>query len=237
MVNTKQASVEKVPEQVNVGGEKLDVWPAGQQIVPLAEPTVRMTDFPDMAAHQAALVGKILEMEKDPRYAGELFKGGCGNKVRKLDEWRFPAARLIHARALRMCQLMLGRDQLFVDSAWGNVYRGGDYCMPHSHLRSTASVVYFLALGDDDPAHPLSGRFCIGDPRVQVCCQMEEGRMTHSLIPEVRAGSMIIFPSQMVHYVNPYTGHTPRITLAWNITLAALPGSAGERWATAKTPG
>jgi hypothetical protein len=41
---------------------------------------------------------------------------------------------------------------------------------------------------------------------------------------------MLVFPSQLVHLVNPYTGDSPRITLAWNINLVALPGSAQDRW-------
>jgi predicted 2-oxoglutarate/Fe(II)-dependent dioxygenase YbiX len=39
------------------------------------------------------------------------------------------------------------------------------------------------------------------------------------------AGTMIIFPSQLVHAVNPYTGKRPHITLSWNINKNALPGS------------
>ena len=36
-------------------------------------------------------------------------------------------------------------------------------------------MVYFLSLGDEDPDHPMSGRFCIGDPRLRACCQFETG--------------------------------------------------------------
>jgi hypothetical protein len=37
---------------------------------------------------------------------------------------------------------------------------------------------------------------------------------------------MIIFPSQLMHYVNPYTGDTPRITLSWNISTEKIAGRA-----------
>jgi len=133
---------------------------------------------------------------------------------------------------MTLARQVLGREALYVDDAWANISRFGDYCMPHSHLRSVASVVYFLSLGDEDPDHPMSGRFCIGDPRLRACCQMEEGRMTHTMTPEIRPGTMIIFPSQVVHFVNPYTGRAPRISLAWNLTLSPLTGAAGDRWAT-----
>ena len=35
---------------------------------------------------------------------------------------------------------------------------------------------------------------------------------------------MLIFPSQVVHGVNPYTGTNPRITLSWNISEFRIPG-------------
>jgi len=221
------------PSRVIVNGEQFEVWPADQRVGPLGDETVRLTDFNDAGRYHDLLIDKILAAESDPRQAEHLFRGGCGTKLRQLDAWRLPAARLVNARALRLCQSVLGDVPLFVDDAWANIYRPGDYCMPHSHLRSVASVVYFLSLGDPDPEHPMSGRFCIGDPRLHACCRMEDGRMTHSLTPEVKAGTMIIFPSQLVHFVNPYTGHSPRITLAWNFTTQALAGDARDDWQNA----
>jgi hypothetical protein len=35
---------------------------------------------------------------------------------------------------------------------------------------------------------------------------------------------MMIFPSEWVHLVTPYTGNRPRITLSWNMHVRALPG-------------
>jgi gentisate 1,2-dioxygenase len=54
--------------------------------------------------------------------------------------------------------------------------------------------------------------------------------MTHSMTLEVRTGTMIIFPGQLVHFVNPYTGRSPRITLARNFTTRALAGHARDDW-------
>jgi len=223
-------TLDRIPQQVPINGKPFEVWPAQQRIGALGEPTVKFTDFEDGDRYHSSLIDKILAMESDPRQRENLFKGGCGTKLRKLEEWRVPAARLVNARAMALCRSVLGEGELFVDDAWANVYRNGDYCMPHSHVRSVASVVYFLALGDDDPDHPMSGRFFIGDPRVSSCCPLEEGRMTHSMSLDVRAGTMIIFPSQLVHFVNPYTGQSPRITLAWNFTTRALAGNARDDW-------
>jgi hypothetical protein len=55
--------------------------------------------------------------------------------------------------------------------------------------------------------------------------------MTTPFFPGMAAGTMLIFPSQLVHTVNLYEGKRPRITLSWNINKNVLPGSplpAGE---------
>lgn len=49
--------------------------------------------------------------------------------------------------------------------------------------------------------------------------------MTTPFFPGMVAGTMLIFPSQLVHTVNPYAGMRPRITLSWNINKNLLPGT------------
>ena len=92
-------------------------------------------------------------------------------------------------------------------------------------MRSTASIVYSLSPGDEDPDDPLSGQLCLVDPRLDACCQEVKGHMTSPFMPKMAAGTMIIFPSQLVHCVNPYHGRALRITIAWNINEAVVPGS------------
>jgi hypothetical protein len=45
-------------------------------------------------------------------------------------------------------------------------------------------------------------------------------------------GTMIAFPSTLVHCVNPYTGDRPCITLSWNIDKDVIPGSPLAEWGT-----
>ncbi len=97
--------------------------------------------------------------------------------------------------------------------------------MAHSHVRSTASIVYAVSSGDEYPEDPLNGQFCLIDPRVEACCREQKGHMTSPFMPKMAPGTMIIFPANLVHCVNPYHGRTPRITIAWNVNDEALPGS------------
>ena len=219
-----------LPASLSVGSETLPTWPSAQIVSPMSARLMGITVFADHEAYHPALIDATLAAEQDPRFRDALFKGGCGVKVRKVDAWDAPAAKLIHARALMLAHHTLSRRAVFADDSWASVYRAGDYCMPHSHLRSNASIVYMLDPGDSDPDEPLAGRLCFADPRIEACCPDEPGRVTRHLMPEMTPGTMLIFASDYLHNVNPYRGRRPRITLSWNITLERLPGRAGEGW-------
>src|SRR5262249_19693726 len=126
----------RVPASIRVGESDITVWPEGQRIEPLSAPLMAITQFDDHARYHGALAATILEMERDPSYRLWIFQGGCGMKVRRPDQWKRPAADLIHGRALTFAHRVLSRNDVFTDDCWANVYRDGQYCMPHSHVRS-----------------------------------------------------------------------------------------------------
>jgi hypothetical protein len=213
-----------------MAGAELPVWPAGQKIEALSAPLTGLTVFSDWASYHPALIEAALASEKNPELCDRIFRGGCGVKVRNIPAWNASAATLVHARALMLAHHTLSRRPVFADDSWGSVYRRGDYCMPHSHLRASVSVVYMLDPGDGDPEDRMAGRFCFADPRIAACCPDEPGRVTQHLMPNLTPGTMLIFASDYLHSVNPYEGTRPRITLSWNITLGRLAGRPGEGW-------
>jgi len=219
-----------LPGAIDVGGAALPTWPVGQVVEPMSAQLMGITVFGDHGAYHPALIDAALAAERDTRFRDALFRGGCGVKVRRIDKWNAPPAALIHARALMLAHHTLSRRPVFADDSWASVYRAGDYCMPHSHLRSNASIVYMLDPGDAEVDDPLAGRLCFADPRIDACCPDEPGRVTRHLMPEMMPGAMLIFASDYLHNVNPYRGRRPRITLSWNITLERLPGRPGEGW-------
>ena len=230
-----------LPAAINIGGVDLPAWPPGQAIEALSAPLMATTTFADVGALHPTLTDVVLATERDPRWrsvlvlqppgsAAAVFRGGCGTKVRKISAWNEPAAALIHARALMLAHLTLSRRPVYADDSWASVYRAGDYCMPHSHLRSNVSIVYMLDPGDADPDDPMAGKLCFADPRIKACCPDERNRVTRHMIPTMVPGTMLIFASDYLHSVNPYRGRRPRITLSWNITLDRLAGRPGEGW-------
>ncbi len=213
-------------QTIVVGAGDLPVWPDGQEITALDdERTVLRTRFTDTEAYHPALRATILEMAARPAFAGQRARSMGGTKLYGLHEWDSPAAELVEARAVELFRRALDSNQAAIDLSWANVYRRGDYIMPHSHIRTLASVVYMLEVGEPDPEDANSGLFAFVDPRYSLCCEAEPGRMTNPVRLHLKPGSMIIFPGQLVHCVNPYGGATPRISLSWNINRKVLPGS------------
>lgn len=219
-----------IAETVRLHGTEMPVWPPGQQVKLLPPPDMGIVNFADRGEYHPALTAAILKMEKDPRLHDPRVAGGCGAKVRNPHQWGIPEADLIHARAMTLAAKAFGVDSVVVDNCWANVYRKGDYCMPHSHLRATASLIYMLEPGemaaDDDPG----GRLFFCDPRIPACCDHEDGRVTRLYMPSMEAGSLILFPALFIHAVNPYGSERPRITMSWNVSLNRLPGDPADGW-------
>lgn len=212
-------------ETVYLGTNAVQVWPAGQELAPIGHATIQATRFTDIDAYHPRLMARILDMENRQGSRKRYFQGACGTKVHHMERWGCSEADLVSARARELFRRALKAHDAVVDLSWANVYRVGDYCMPHSHYRSTASVVYCLDVGDEEE-ESVNGRFCFVDPRLPCCCQKEQGYMTTPFLPTLSPGTMIIFPSQLVHAVNPYFGTRPRLTLSWNINAHRLPGEA-----------
>ena len=171
-------------------------------------------------------------MEQERRAQSPKQTAGLGGtKIYHLDSYPVPGARLIDERAQAFYREVVGHATSAVDLSWANVYRAGDYILPHAHRRATGSVLYMLSPGDPDPEDSLAGRFGIGDPRLPLCCREDPNCMSTPYFPELTTGSMLVFPANAVHFANPYRGtQTPRITIAWNINAEKLPDGPEGGW-------
>jgi len=203
-------------QKVVIDGASLPVWPKDQTVFPLSEkPKMFQTRFADTEHYHAALVRLLLDLEKNPEFTHRMPIGG--SKIRDVRAWGRPESDLVHQRAIAFFSLLMNKPDPTVDLGWANISRSGEYLSPHSHDKSVGSVVYVVDPGDEDPANALSGRLSFADPRIAGCCNREEGCVTMEVSPELKPGTMVIFPSQMVHFVHTYTGKRPRITIAWNL--------------------
>ena len=208
-------------DKIKVRGKSIYVWPSDMDVVQIIDsPMTYVTNFADNDKYHEKLKERILELEKEESQTHRLVIGG--SKVRYVHEWGTAEANLINARATAFFCQAVGKnmDEAIVTASWASVSRKGEYLAGHSHNDCIASVVYMLDPGNGKNENGLNGRFAITDPRVPGCCNVEEGRVTMEVAPDMHEGSMIIFPSELVHHVHPYTGDEPRITIAWNFKLS-----------------
>jgi hypothetical protein len=197
-------------DTVTIGSSEIPVWPAGQRVRSAIHPDILVTFFADAAAIHGRLVARIHELERDRRLASGHVPAFGGTKVYHLDRWDCPEADLLDARALAFSQHLLKSDSAVIDLSWANVYRTGDYSLPHSHERTAASIVYSVDPGDGDGADQYAGQLMFVDPRVDACCGIRSGSVTTPQLPLMAPGIMILFPSA---------------SLAWNIDRDVIPGS------------
>lgn len=224
----EEAIVISNDDSIELSTGPAEVWPDRIAIQDWVEPAVKVTVFDDTARYHPGLRARVLALETDPVLA-KSFSGYVGSaKVYHLDRWDCPEAEIIDRRAREMFKRALGSERATTDLSWANVYRDGDYCLPHSHVRATASLVYFLDLGFGGAAAPAGGghgRFCFADPRMKACCQEEPNCMTTPVGPAAQEGMLIMFPGTLVHMVDVFRLPGPRITLSWNINADAIAGS------------
>ena len=106
-------------------------------------------------------------------------------------------------------------DEVLVEpygGAWANVLRDGGYNKVHNHPGSAWSAVYYVASGEPNKNLPGNGNFEFMDPRPGNVYGGKE-----IVTPE--PGMLMLFPSWLYHYVNPYHGDGERISIAWNLSV------------------
>lgn len=108
--------------------------------------------------------------------------------------------------------------------AWAMVMRDGDYTLPHDHSEVHWGAVYYPDAGDADEAlHPESGVLGLIDPR-------HGGRPIPGLdivgktfYSKPATGRLLVFPGWLMHYVNAYRGHRPRVAISCNVIFYLAP--------------
>lgn len=107
-------------------------------------------------------------------------------------------------------------------TAWATVCRTGAYHAPHSHPDSAWFGVYYVDSGVENPDRPLSGMLEFLDPRAGAEAVSAPGDpYGEQFRVRPQTGLLVVFPSWLYHWVDPYTGETPRIAISFNATVGA----------------
>lgn len=115
--------------------------------------------------------------------------------------------------------------------SWYNTNRYGDHHAPHTHPRSYLSGTYYVrvppapASTDDPRAH--SGCISFYDPRTganMITVGPEpDARAAHTVRPS--AGTLLMWPSPLQHYVHPNLSQEHRISISYNLIMDRYTGS------------
>lgn len=212
------ANIGQVPIQLD--GIEAVLWPSGNAVKPMGDPRVLATYFSDQADLHARMIPPLIEAAKALKPNTH---GLGGKKVRTNAVWGAEPFRMLTMRALLFFCKYYEAEEAYVSDRWANIMEHTDYSAPHSHYESVASAVYFVEPGDSVAKHPFSGNFELMDPRIAFCCSRGPDRPTRGLMPQLKPGVMLMFPSEFLHNVHPYYGERPRITLAWNLCRGKRP--------------
>jgi len=115
--------------------------------------------------------------------------------------------------------------------AWYNTNRYGDHHAPHTHPRSYLSGTYYVrvpptpASVDDPQARPACISFY--DPRTganMITVGTEpDARAAHVVRPS--AGTLLMWPSPMQHYVHPNLSEEVRVSISFNLIMDRYTGT------------
>ncbi len=178
----------------------------------------------------APLNGRLREiiLEREARDAGVVASNvGGWHSTADLMDWDFPEVRslcdafLVNGQQMTAAMLpagMKGRVKVrFFGGVWANVLRDGGYNRIHNHPGSVWSGCYYVSTGRAaaEPAH--NGWIEFQDPRPGNIHGGKEAVEPHE-------GALLMFPSWLNHFVNPFKGEGERISVAFNLEAEFVPG-------------
>jgi uncharacterized protein (TIGR02466 family) len=192
--------------------------------VALAYPTpIGRFKVPDCEAVNRELRRVILEKERTEPSADYANVGGYHSRADLLD-WPIPEAGTLRGWITEAINHMIGSVTEgrplrggYGISAWANIARTGNYHRVHNHPKSAWSGVYYVEIGQVDPKHPLAGVLELCDPRPFTEMVASPGEpFGKRVIFRPEPGMMVLFPSWLYHFVNPFQGAGERISIAFN---------------------
>ncbi len=118
---------------------------------------------------------------------------------------------------------------------WANVFEQGALNRLHCHPGAFWSGVYYVNDGRSDSAEDIGGDLILHSPHElassmyapDVHIRLPNGeRLSSALTVRPRPGLGVLFPSWLMHEVDPYRGSRLRISIAFNFSLTAGPSPA-----------
>ena len=117
--------------------------------------------------------------------------------------------------------------KMILNHMWFNYYSNGEYQEPHHHVdggcvmndKAHFSCIHYLKFNENihEPAIFVDPLSLIRSHSIEI----DSNNYNDRYVPNVREGTLLMFPSYLEHYVrkNTPTPDDPRVTIAFNIIL------------------
>ena len=183
--------------------------------------------WPDSEAVNKALLRIVLGREKTEPSTTRSNVGGW-HSLPDLLLWQAPEIETLKGwitSAVKQMTQMTSRAKSEISGklemhGWANVSRRGAYNKIHNHPNHAWSGVYYVAIGESDAENPDSGIIEFLDPRFGVdMIDLPGNPFGGKVRIEPAPGNLLLFPSWLYHYVNPYHGDGIRISIAFNVRI------------------
>ena len=140
----------------------------------------------------------------DPTFMGSIIEQvSCTNFVRHLEKCINAYAFVVGARY----------DQIIINESWLTSSSKGEYSHAHSHGTSHISIAYYIKTTGND------GNFFIQNNNRELESNPFFTQLTQNLQIQPVEGKMILFPSSLLHGVEPNTTDDERVSLSLNIEV------------------
>jgi uncharacterized protein (TIGR02466 family) len=191
--------------------------PTNDNIITMGGIPVGSTTWPEFEQHKQTIIDICLREEKPnviesgvaPSIKTNLWESNFDfltkhKELQELNTW-------LNVSVNRFVNYVNRRDhKMTITESWAHVTRPNGYHGPHRHPGSTWSGIFFVdADYTEDSGTTLFNHFNM--PRYPGYEFFEE----HTEI-NFNPGSLVIFPSTMMHYAKPYLGKDRRIVIAFN---------------------
>jgi predicted 2-oxoglutarate/Fe(II)-dependent dioxygenase YbiX len=96
---------------------------------------------------------------------------------------------------------------------WANFQNANEYNPPHNHTGNVSFVFYTKVPNLKRSLRPISGKKPNLDGKIGFI--VKEGKGTHYITP--KRGKVVVFNSDTLHFVNPFTNPEVRISISGNL--------------------
>lgn len=104
-------------------------------------------------------------------------------------------------------------------NGWLNVNPPGGYNSPHQHSDAHLSGVYYVDVPQSPSSQGGAIEFLAPHPVRGLGSVIKSPLFSDRLRVQPKAGDVLIFPGQLVHWVHPNDSGKPRVTVAFNATI------------------